>query len=622
MLCVLAAGSVTLLGGEFRLPTTAGIVAEAGAQSPPVLDNFQCYQAKTATGSPHFVPIPYVSTVDHFGEWFFEVTKPAELCNPANVADSDASAPSHTEFLESYQAKRVPGTGKFAKVLAQQIRDRYGDLTIDFVKPDRLRVPSAASLTTPPSAPSSPVTDAFTCYKVRISPGTLKFQPQLATVVEDAIGAISVNLMKLRRVCVATNLNNSEPGAETHPDQLTCYQAKLISGFTPARLYTANQLSSAETLDAKKPVEVCVPSLINPGAATPTPTSTNPATPSLTPTPTLTATPTGATATPTPTLTSTATPTATKTATPTKTKTPTPTPTATPISKTCSIGGDNSKIMLQIKNAPVVGNARVTGMLTGSQTFTFTTPDANGIRQVVIPVGSIHFDPVHITNPLSPDPIVACIFPAGVDATGKLDCDGGEPNLDIHIQVDHNTNNPPGANGGLPQDPQCDDTRTAPDGSLSTACLEGSPATCNLDSPHPGVCNSPTEYIESGTFAAGHMRVTERLTLQLMNNAGPDGQECTSDDDLSAPATLNAFLTTGTARATVFDANNVADALLDDHAATCGTCVTQVIGVPRSCTNINGSGGVKNLMLVGAIPIVDVPNGVGDAGATVQVECQ
>src|SRR6185369_3496271 len=250
-LAVLAAGSVIVLGGTGRLSSTAGIVAEAGAQSPPVLDNFQCYQAKTAAGSPHFVPIPYVSTADHFGEWFFEVAKPAELCTPADVADSDASAPSHTGHLESYQVKRVPGTGKFAKVLAQQLHDRFGDLTVDFLKPERLMVPSAASLTTPPSAPSSPETDYFTCYKVRITPGTLKFQPQLATVVQDEIGSLSVNLTKPRKVCVATNANNSEPGAETHSDHLTCYQAKLLSTFTPARVYTANELPSNETLDAK-----------------------------------------------------------------------------------------------------------------------------------------------------------------------------------------------------------------------------------------------------------------------------------------------------------------------------------------------------------------------------------
>jgi hypothetical protein len=312
----------------------------------------------------------------------------------------------------------------------------------------------------------------------------------------------------------------------------------------------------------------------------------------------------------------------TRTPTPTKTKTPTPTPTATPISRVCDIGGTNSKIMLQVKNAPVVGNARVTGQLTGSQTFQFNGPDANGVRQVTVPFGSIHFDPIMINTPLSPDPVRLCIFPAGVDATGKIDCDGGEPNLDITTRVDHNTNNPPGGNGGLPQDPECDDTRTAPDGSVSTACLESAVSTCNLNHPHAGVCNSPTEFTESGTFGAGHLRITERLTLQLVSDVGPDGQQCTSDDTYSAPATLNAFLTTGTARATVYDANNVADALLDHQGAGCSSCVTQVIGVPRSCSNINSAAGVKNLMIVGALPVIDVDTSVGDAGVTVQVECQ
>ena len=81
--------------------------------------------------------------------------------------------------------------------------------------------------------------------------------------------------------------------------------------------------------------------------------------------------------------------------------------------------------------------------------------------------------------------------------------------------------------------------------------------------PGMGTCNSPTEYVESGTFASGDFRVTETLTLRLVSNVGPDGKQCTDDDTHSNPATLKTYLTTGDARATFFDANNTSNAIIE-----------------------------------------------------------
>lgn len=607
-------------GAPLLTTTTATIVSEAGAQSPPPLDHFQCYQSKTASGTAHFVPLPYVVTADQFGEWRFEITKPAELCAPANVEGSDVTAPSHAEHLESYQIKRVPGTGKFPKTLNQPVVDAFGAMTVDVLKPERLMVPSAKSLVTPPTAPASPVTDHFTCYKMRTSPGTPKFVARLASVVSDQFGALSLNILKPKKLCVATNKSNEEPGAETHTEHLICYQAKLVSGFTPVRAYTANQFGN-ETLDVKKPIEVCVPAQVNPGLATPTPTQTPNITPTVTPTSTAaTATPT-LSATPTPTFTVANPPTATKTATPTATKTPTPTVTATPISRVCTIGGVDSKISLQIKNAPLIGNVRVSGALSGSQTLQFGGQDANGVRQVTIPAGSIVFDPIVITPPVG-DPVRVCVTSAGIDGTGKVDCNGGEPNIDLVVRADHSTNGAPAPSGGLPQDPECNDTRVDPDGNQTDACLETAVGTCNPNSPHVGTCNSPTEYVETGTFVSGDFRVAETLTLRLVSDVGVDGQQCTGDDTYSAPANLRAFLTTGDAKAVIYDTNNVQNNLMDHITAGCSNCITQVTGAPRTCSNITGSGGVKNLKLVGALPVIDIDASVGDAGVNIEIVCQ
>ena len=91
---ILAAGVLAIDRGIPFLAPSGGLVPEAGAQSPP-LDNFQCYQSKTGSGTARFVPLS-IDTIDGFGEWLFSVTKPTDLCNPANFEGSDPSAPSHT----------------------------------------------------------------------------------------------------------------------------------------------------------------------------------------------------------------------------------------------------------------------------------------------------------------------------------------------------------------------------------------------------------------------------------------------------------------------------------------------------------------------------------------------
>src|SRR6185369_13004606 len=104
-----------------------------------------------------------------------------------------------------------------------------------------------------------------------------------------------VQVKKPSRLCVPVNKNNEEPGAETHADHLLCYQVKQTSfpRFVTVSPLFVNDQFGPETLDARKPKELCVPALRNPVAPTVTPT----------PTVTATATPGGATFTATPTVT-------------------------------------------------------------------------------------------------------------------------------------------------------------------------------------------------------------------------------------------------------------------------------------------------------------------------------
>ncbi len=650
---------------------------------PPPLDHFQCYKPKTTKGAVKFAPLAGVTITDGFGSLTLDVKKPAALCNPVNKNGEDPTAPSHTEHLEAYKIKTSSGTAKFLPVLNQKIFNQLGPLDLDVIKPVTLMVPSAKSLTSPPPALTDPATDHFTCYKVKGSKGKPKFVPYTGFTLEDQFGSSTVIIKKVTHLCSPTNKLNESPGAEAHNQLLVCYQVKAQSGsprfqrVTP--VYLHNQFGS-ETLDAVKAQEICVPSFLN---AVPTPTATvsETPTPSRTPTPTLTASPT-ATESPTPTLspTSTATPTDTNeptvsptptptlsptptvtetplvtptptvtntptrtvtptltrtptpvktptptvtvtiTVTPTRTRTPTPTPTVTPINRQCFIGGGSaSQLGFQVKDTPL-GNIRLVTNITGTQTLSFGQQQG-GTRAITVPASSIHFDPIVLTVPIVNSQIKICLFPTGPDGTGVTDCVGGTANINYTIRRDHNTNNPPGSNGGLPQDPDCNDTRLEPDGvTVSSACLENSVGGCATF--HPGVCNSPYDYPQTGTFGSGSLRITEYLQVRLVNDNGPDGQQCTSDDNYGGSFDVRAYLTTGTARGTVYDTNNSSDSLLDQQGNGCSNCQTQVNGVSKSCNSMVNGSGLNGMTMAAALVALDVDSTAGDAAVTVTATCQ
>lgn len=192
---------------------------------------------------------------------------------------------------------------------------------------------------------------------------------------------------------------------------------------------------------------------------------------------------------------------------------------------------------------------------------------------ITIPQASVHFNPARSTvNTL-------CVSAAG-DGTGQIDCDGGATGLDVALERDHDTT-PSGAFncGGFPDDPECDDTCTFPDGGLSRACMEGTYycaggpsegmscsghgdcpdsfcASCNIDAPHAGACHSPACVQTSGTFGAGDLQVTLPLRIRYVrtDGLGDDGIPCTEDDPVTgAESLVRVVLTTGTASATAHD---------------------------------------------------------------------
>jgi len=209
----------------------------------------------------------------------------------------------------------------------------------------------------------------------------------------------------------------------------------------------------------------------------------------------------------------------------------------------------------------------------------FGATDGSGRRQIVIPAGGTHFNPTVIAG------VTFCVRPGG-DGSGVIDCDGGELNYNNTVQLDHNTSNPPGANGGLPQDPSCTASFANPGGQVSNASLE------SVTDPHPGVCNSPVEITENGTFAAGGMKLTENLAIRIVTEGS-----CPADTDpfdaSAGDLSLSGTVTTGTSSATIFDVND-STANMSPTSNNCGgtgmqQCLASVTGNPFGCSNIDAS---------------------------------
>lgn len=326
-----------------------------------------------------------------------------------------------------------------------------------------------------------------------------------------------------------------------------------------------------------------------------TPTRTN--TPLPTNTPTLTATPTN-------------TPPVPFTPTPTVTRTPTVTPGGTP-----AIGDKTMTLATGSQAALQAAVLRVTLNLTGSIGIQFGAPNTNGIAPIVIAKENVAFNPVPVSLP----GIVGACITAVEDGGGFVDCDGGASNRDVTANRDHNTTpGSPGNSGtafGLPDDPECDDTRTAPDGSMSSACVEGTSCATGA---HTGICNSPTEYSESGVFGAGAMRITQTVSIQTVSNKGPDNQLCTADDTRSAPAPATVFFTSGVASATVFDAdNNVGSKIGPGVICTFQGCLAQVTGASVDCDALRATGNFGGAAIVSAFPGLD--SQLGDVVTTIKL---
>jgi cysteine-rich repeat protein len=250
------------------------------------VDNFFCYKAKPAKAAagepayPSFTPYLGVVVVDELGSGEptdlhqLDLKKTIGVCHPADRDGSDPDAPNHAAHLNAYQAKLSktdPAQPRFAKV-TKTIHNSLGTLRLSLTAVDRFLEPSSSALGdagAPPLGAGS--LDRFKCYKAKVArapkgqPPYPIFAPVPVSVVDSFRGPILYTLKKPTRFCAPADRDGLEPDAPTHPAHLVCYSASATKtdpaqpAFVKARISTTSLLAD-EVLDAKSPLEICVPS--------------------------------------------------------------------------------------------------------------------------------------------------------------------------------------------------------------------------------------------------------------------------------------------------------------------------------------------------------------------------
>jgi hypothetical protein len=223
-------------------------------------DPFNCYKAKRTAGTPAF-PVQTVTLDDQFESGTFKVKRARALCAPSNKSDEGLrDAVTH---LESY---RITGTAPSVRQTGVVVRDEFGTLTVDTIRPHRLLVPTGKALGGPATAPTSDL-DHFKCYRIRLTRGSARFPQGIQATVVDQFGDRLYNVRRPKFLCTPVSKDSgplNDP--ETH---LMCYVVKPAPGepkHTPVKgqINTANQFGT-EQLDTVSDEHLCVPAAKNPG---------------------------------------------------------------------------------------------------------------------------------------------------------------------------------------------------------------------------------------------------------------------------------------------------------------------------------------------------------------------
>ena len=228
-------------------PTLSPAPVATATRGP--LDHFLCYEAQRPA-----IRRKGVSAVDQYGVSTITVRQAKRLCAPVNKYGEDPTAPSHAGHLSFYTIKQ--SSPSFVGVRDLSIRDQFGTLSVDLVRPERLLVPTSKSLQAPPPPPLATPLDHFKCYRVR---GARLRVPNVS--LETQFGSVTVAIKRPWSLCVPVNKNDE--GIVDPSRGLMCYQVRAVPQ-SERHVFSTDQFGSAD-YDLFGISDLCVPLIAGPG---------------------------------------------------------------------------------------------------------------------------------------------------------------------------------------------------------------------------------------------------------------------------------------------------------------------------------------------------------------------
>ena len=236
-----------------RTPTPTVTQTPVATPTPvlPPLNHFQCYET-------HHGPerIFGISLDDRFGPGVVDLKKLKRICAPSDKNGEDPTAASDPDHLGVYTIKQT--SPRFQPIKGVVVENQFGVQTMNVVKPDRLLVPTAKSLTGPVPLPGSFGVDHFKCYKVAY----VKLRA-VGIHTEDQFGAQSIDIKKPTHLCVPAD--KSGEGIPDLTQNLLCYKPVVSPGTLPAPrppiIYTHDQFGP-DSYPFYGLRDFCVPSTI------------------------------------------------------------------------------------------------------------------------------------------------------------------------------------------------------------------------------------------------------------------------------------------------------------------------------------------------------------------------
>jgi len=244
-------------------------------QPPPVaVGHFLLYDVKITKNTPKFEKRT-VALADQFDAGGpardFDVDKAERLGNPADKAGEGIGDPD--SHLVAYKIKKSPGIAKHVRLTGVQVSNQFGEIVLDTQNPDQLLVPSLKDLGAPipgGGVPDPFPLDHFKCYKVKIKPGTAKFEKRDVQVIDQFNQPAVLEVEKPERLCNPVDKNGE--GIANPDGHLLCYKVKRAKPgpkFNDVMGIHINNQFGALQLDAKKESELCLPSTKDVSAAVP-----------------------------------------------------------------------------------------------------------------------------------------------------------------------------------------------------------------------------------------------------------------------------------------------------------------------------------------------------------------